>query len=58
MGIQVQVICTITDKNKAQVNEIENKLPGLIEIINSKPKNDTKKLETKIIYWKLYSLLS
>ena len=51
------MIFTITDKNKAQVNEIENKLPGLIEIINSKPKNDTKKLETKIIYWKLYSLL-
>ena len=46
-----------TEKNKAQVNEIENKLPDLIEIINNKPTNDTKKLETKIIYWKLYSLL-
>ena len=47
-----------TEKNKDKVNEIENKLPDLIEIINNKPTNDTKKLETKIIYWKLYSLLS
>ena len=39
-----------TEENEARVNEIENRLTGLIEILESNPTNDTKKLETELIY--------
>ena len=52
-----------TEKNKARVNEIENRLTGLIEMLRSNPTSDEKKkkkkkkLETEIIYWKLLNVL-
>ena len=49
-----------TEKNKARVNEIENRLTGLIEMLRSNPTSDEKKkkkkLETEIIYWKLLNV--
>ena len=39
-----------TEENEARVNEIENRLTGLIEILESNPTSDTKKLETELIY--------
>ena len=32
-----------TEKNKARVNEIENRLTGLIEMLRSNPTSDEKK---------------
>ena len=50
-----------TEKNKARVNEIENRLTGLREMLRSNPTSDEKKkkkkkLETEIIYWKLLNV--
>ena len=49
-----------TEKNKARVNEIENRLTGLIEMLRSNPtsyeKKKKKKIETEIIYWKLLNV--
>ena len=51
-----------TEKNKARVNEIENRLTGLIEMLRSNPTSDEKKkkkkkkLETETIYWKLLNV--
>ena len=50
-----------TEKNKARVNEIENRLTGLIEMLRSNPTSDEKKkkkkkLEKEIIYWKLLNV--
>ena len=50
-----------TEKNKARVNEIENRLTGLIEMLRSNPTSDEKKkkkkkLETEIIYLKLLNV--
>ena len=39
-----------TEENEVRVNEIENRLTGLIEILESNPTSDTKKLETELIY--------
>ena len=41
------------EENKARVNEIENRVTGLIEMLKCNPTSDAKtKLETEIIYWK------
>ena len=45
-----------TEENEAWVNEIENRLTGLIEILESNPTSDTKTLETELIYWKLSNI--
>ena len=45
-----------TEENEARVNEIENRLTGLIEILESNPTSDTKKWETELIYWKLSNI--
>ena len=37
-----------TEKNKARVNEIENRLTGLIEMLRSNPTSDEKKKKKKI----------
>ena len=36
-----------TEKNKARVNEIENRLTGLIEMLRSNPTSDEKKKKKK-----------
>ena len=36
-----------TEKNKARVNEIENRLTGLIEMLRSNPTSDAKKKKKK-----------
>ena len=38
-----------TEKNKARVNEIENRLTGLIEMLRSNPTSDEKKKKKKKI---------
>ena len=52
LGIQVQVICTRLwirqrQENKARVNEIENRLTGLIEMLKSNPTSHTKKIKNR-----------
>ena len=51
-GIQVQVICTRLwirqrQENKARVNEIENRLTGLIEMFKSNPTSHIKKIKNR-----------